>query len=81
MVLASLQPLQLSGREIPGADETAFDKAAQAAKTGVPVSKLLKAEVTMDAVGESATCCNSTNRRINSERNALAIALAPFAVW
>jgi osmotically inducible protein OsmC len=35
--------------KIPGADPAAFEKAAQAAKTGCPVSKLLKAEVTMDA--------------------------------
>ena len=34
---------------IPGADKTAFDKAAQAAKEGCPVSKLLKAQITLDA--------------------------------
>lgn len=34
---------------IPGGDEAAFHKAAEAAKTGCPVSKLLKAEITMDA--------------------------------
>src|ERR1700726_2375158 len=33
---------------IPGADQAAFDKAAQAAKTGCPISRLLKAaEITM----------------------------------
>lgn len=35
--------------KIPGADAAAFDKAAQAAKAGCPISKLLKAEITMDA--------------------------------
>jgi osmotically inducible protein OsmC len=35
--------------KIPGADAAAFDKAAQAAKSGCPISKLLKAEITMDA--------------------------------
>jgi len=34
---------------IPGADEAAFTKAAEAAKAGCPVSKLLKAEITLDA--------------------------------
>lgn len=34
---------------IPGADPGAFDKAAQSAKAGCPISKLLKAEITMDA--------------------------------
>lgn len=40
--------LQLRAR-IPGADQAAFDKAAQAAKAGCPISKLLKAEITLDA--------------------------------
>jgi osmotically inducible protein OsmC len=35
--------------KIPGADESAFDKAVQAAKTGCPVSKVLNAKITMDA--------------------------------
>jgi osmotically inducible protein OsmC len=35
--------------KIPGADPSAFDKAAQAAKAGCPISKLLKAEITMEA--------------------------------
>lgn len=35
--------------KIPGADKAAFDKAAQNAKTGCPVSKVLKAEITMQA--------------------------------
>jgi lipoyl-dependent peroxiredoxin len=34
---------------IPGADKAAFDKAAENAKAGCPVSKLLKAEITMTA--------------------------------
>jgi osmotically inducible protein OsmC len=38
---------------IPGADEAAFMKAAQNAKAGCPVSKLLNAEITMDARLES----------------------------
>jgi len=32
---------------IPGADQAAFDKAAEAAKAGCPISRLLKAEITM----------------------------------
>ena len=42
---------------IPGADKAAFDKAAENAKAGCPVSKLLKAEITMTAklVGGQAT--------------------------
>ncbi len=35
--------------KIPGGDKAAFDKAAQNAKTGCPVSKVLKAEITMQA--------------------------------
>ncbi|MBC7926916.1 MAG: OsmC family protein [Bryobacteraceae bacterium] len=38
---------------IPGADHAKFEQAAQAAKTGCPVSKLLKAEITMKAELES----------------------------
>jgi osmotically inducible protein OsmC len=34
---------------IPGADQVAFDTAAKNAKEGCPISKLLKAEITMDA--------------------------------
>jgi osmotically inducible protein OsmC len=34
---------------IPGADQAAFDTAAQNAKAGCPISKLLNAEITMDA--------------------------------
>lgn len=34
---------------IPGADQAAFDEAAQAAKAGCPISKLLKTEITMTA--------------------------------
>jgi len=33
--------------KIPGVDPAAFEKAAQNAKTGCPVSKVLKAEITM----------------------------------
>ena len=36
--------------KVPGADEQAFEKAANNAKAGCPVSKVLKAEITMDAV-------------------------------
>jgi len=35
--------------KIPGADPQAFEKAANNAKTGCPVSKLFKAPITMDA--------------------------------
>lgn len=35
--------------KIPGADEAAFRQAADAAKQNCPVSKLLNAEITMDA--------------------------------
>jgi osmotically inducible protein OsmC len=34
---------------IPGGDKAAFDKAANAAKEGCPISKLLNAKITMDA--------------------------------
>jgi osmotically inducible protein OsmC len=42
---------------IPGADPAAFEKAAQDAKAGCPISRLLKAEITMTAklVGGRAT--------------------------
>ncbi|MHB8542343.1 MAG: OsmC family protein [Candidatus Acidiferrales bacterium] len=42
---------------IPNADKAAFEKAAEAAKSGCPVSKLLKAEITMTATleGQRAT--------------------------
>ena len=41
---------------IPGADQAAFDKAAANAKAGCPISRLLKAEITMTAklVGAAA---------------------------
>jgi len=35
--------------KIPGGDATAFETAAQNAKEGCPVSRLLNAEITMDA--------------------------------
>src|SRR6266571_2937811 len=34
---------------IPGADSAAFEKAATAAKAGCPISRLLKAEITLNA--------------------------------
>jgi osmotically inducible protein OsmC len=42
---------------IPGANAGAFEKAAQEAKAGCPISRLLKAEITMTAklVGDRAT--------------------------
>jgi len=44
--------LDVSAR-VPGADDAAFQKAAEGAKAGCPVSKLLKAEITMTAKLES----------------------------
>ncbi len=38
---------------IPGADQQAFETAANNAKAGCPVSRLLKAEITMDATLEA----------------------------
>ncbi len=35
--------------KVPGADQQAFETAANNAKTGCPVSKVLNAEITMDA--------------------------------
>ena len=35
--------------KIPGADRAAFEKAANEAKAGCPISKLLNAKITMDA--------------------------------
>ena len=40
--------LDVVGR-IPGNDKAAFEKAAQEAKAGCPISRLLKAEITMTA--------------------------------
>jgi lipoyl-dependent peroxiredoxin len=37
---------------VPGAEAAAFEEAAQAAKAGCPVSKLLNAEITLDAALE-----------------------------
>jgi len=39
--------------KIPGADKAKFEEIANKAKTGCPVSKLLKAKITMDARLES----------------------------
>lgn len=36
--------------KIPGADRAAFEKAVESAKTGCPVSKVLNAEITLEAV-------------------------------
>lgn len=36
--------------KVPGADEAAFSAAANAAKGGCPVSKVLNAEISMDAI-------------------------------
>jgi lipoyl-dependent peroxiredoxin len=43
--------------KIPNANAEAFEKAAQDAKAGCPISRLLKAEITMTAklVGERAS--------------------------
>jgi osmotically inducible protein OsmC len=42
---------------IPGSDKAAFEKAAAEAKAGCPISRLLKAEITMSSrlLGERAT--------------------------
>ena len=40
--------LEVVGK-IPGGSAEAFQKAAQAAETGCPISRLLKAKITMDA--------------------------------
>jgi osmotically inducible protein OsmC len=39
--------------KVPGADAATFDKIAQATKQGCPVSKVLKATITLDATLES----------------------------
>ena len=44
--------LDLKAR-IPGADQAKFDEAAKAAKEGCPISKLLNATITMNAVLEN----------------------------
>ena len=41
--------LQVTAK-IPGADQKLFDKAANNAKVGCPVSKLMRATITMDAI-------------------------------
>jgi osmotically inducible protein OsmC len=35
--------------KVPGASQSDFEEATQAAKTGCPISKLLRAEITLDA--------------------------------
>jgi lipoyl-dependent peroxiredoxin len=44
--------LDVMGR-VPGADEDAFEKAANGAKSGCPISRLLNAEISMEARLES----------------------------
>ena len=39
--------------QVPGADAATFDKIAQATKLGCPVSKVLKATITLDATLET----------------------------
>jgi osmotically inducible protein OsmC len=39
--------------KVPGATPEAFRRAAEAAETGCPISRLLKAKITMDARLES----------------------------
>ncbi|MDH1264846.1 OsmC family protein [Pseudomonas sp. GD03944] len=39
--------------KIPGADRAAFEKAVETAKSGCPVSKVLNAEITLEATLES----------------------------
>lgn len=39
--------------KIPGADRAAFEKAVETAKTGCPVSKVLNAAITLEAVLEN----------------------------
>lgn len=39
--------------KVPGADAATFDKIAQATKEGCPVSKVLKADITLEATLES----------------------------
>ena len=39
--------------KIPGADKAAFDKAAENAKTGCPISKLLNAKITLNTTLQS----------------------------
>nr|WP_256834105.1 OsmC family protein [Pseudomonas oleovorans] len=39
--------------KVPGADRAAFEKAVEAAKTGCPVSKVLKATITLEGILEA----------------------------
>lgn len=39
--------------KVPGADQASFEKSANAAKAGCPISRLLNAKITMDAKLES----------------------------
>ena len=38
--------------QVPGASQEAFDAAANAAKVGCPISRVLRAEITLDAILE-----------------------------
>jgi osmotically inducible protein OsmC len=38
--------------KVPGADRAAFDKAAESARAGCPISRLLNAKITMEAALE-----------------------------
>lgn len=50
----SISAIHLTTRAtIPGADQATFDECANKAKEGCPVSKLFKAEITLDAQLES----------------------------
>jgi osmotically inducible protein OsmC len=44
--------LEVVGK-VPGASDEAFRKAAEAAETGCPISKLLNAKITMEATLEA----------------------------
>ena len=44
--------LEVSAK-VPGADQAGFDKAANDAKAGCPISKLMNAEISMNAVLEA----------------------------
>ena len=44
--------LEVSAK-VPGADQAGFDKAANDAKAGCPISKLMNAEISLNAVLES----------------------------
>ena len=45
--------MQAVSERVPGVDRATFEKAAQEAKLGCPVSRVLKAKITMEAALES----------------------------